>query len=412
MSARLRHWLSIGVVTVAAIPLLISQQSALAARPGAGTGTGTAHRSSGPLLAWGDDQDGELGDGSVMDEPAPVAVNPPAELTVTSARVGSFAIAVTTSGAVWTWGRGQQGELGNGATKTRRRPVKVKLPVGVRVRSVRAGFEFALAVTTTGRVLAWGDGIGGELGDGRGKSSDVPVWVDLPTGVKVTAVSAGGDSAVALTSTGQVLAWGDNLSGQLGDGSKANSARPVWVKLPKGVKVTAIGSGVDHTLAVTSTGGLLAWGDNSVGDLGDGTTKVRRVPVRVRLPAGVKVTSAFGGLLHSLALTTDGRVLAWGDNKAGQLGDGSFNDSKLPVWVRIPKADRIVALAAGRYHSLALTQAGKVLAWGFNGQGQLGDGTSLNRDVPVPIKVPGRVISIGAGCEAYASLAVVTKIVG
>ncbi len=277
---------------------------------------------------------------------------------------------------------------------------------------MRVGFEFAVALTTTGRVLAWGNGLNGDLGLGHLRSSNVPRYVDLPRGVRITSVSAGGDSAFALTSTGRVLAWGNDDVGQLGDGGgKAFSATPVWVKLPTGVKVTAIGAGVDHMLAVTSTGGLLAWGDNSLGDLGDGTTKVRRVPVKVHLPARVKVVAAFGGLLHSLALTASGRVLAWGDNKAGQLGDGNLKASHLPVWVHIPAHTPIVTLAAGRYHSLALTKSGKVLAWGYDSDGQLGDGGSGQRDLPFQIMVPGKVIAIGAGCEAYSSMAVVKKII-
>jgi alpha-tubulin suppressor-like RCC1 family protein len=229
--------------------------------------------------------------------------------------------------------------------------------------------------------------------------------------VKVTAVSAGGVSAYALTTTGRVLAWGDDNAGQLGDGGKTFSATPVWVKLPPSVKIIAIGAGVDHVFAITSTGGLLGWGDNALGDVGDGTTKVRRVPVSVHLPTKVKVVAAFGGLLHSLALTASGRVLAWGDNETGQLGDGNLKASHLPVWVHIPASTRIVALAAGRYHSLALTKSGKVLAWGDDQDGQLGDGSSGMRDVPVQIMVPGKVIAIGAGCEAYSSIAVVKKII-
>jgi alpha-tubulin suppressor-like RCC1 family protein len=366
---------------------------------------------SGPMLAWGDDQDGELGDGSTVDEYSPVAVNPPHDFRANSARVGSFTIAVTSGGRVWTWGRGLQGELGNGAFASRLRPVRVRLPKGVTVRSARAGFEFAVAVTTKGRVLTWGYGLSGDLGNGHRVNRDVPVGVKLPRGVRVTAVSAGGDSAIALTSTGRVLAWGDNDAGQLGNGRKASTDTPVWVRLPRHTKVTAVAAGVDHMLAVTSTGALLTWGDNSFGDLGIGATGVRRVAVRVHLPAGVKVVAASGGLLHSLALTTTGRVLAWGDNQAGQLGDGNVSASSLPVWVRLPKTARIVGLAAGRYHSLALTRAGKVLAWGMGQQGQLGNGSSSNQDVPHLVKVPGKVIAIGAGCEAYASLAVVSKII-
>jgi len=366
---------------------------------------------SGPLLAWGDNSSGELGDGTTTSENTPGAVNPPADLRVTSARVGTFGAGVGAGGQVYTWGRGDEGELGNGATKDKLRPVRVSLPRGVAVSAVRVGTDFAVAITTAGRVLAWGLGTSGQLGDGRKRSSDVPVWVRLPRGVKVKAVSAGADSAFALTTTGRVLAWGDNQAGELGDGRDASSDRPQWVAIPRRVRVTALGAGVDHVLAVTSAGGMLAWGSNSSGDLGDGRLGLRRTPARVLLPRGVTVVAAFAGRLHSLALTAGGRVLTWGNNDAGQLGDGTVTSRPVPGFALIPAHDRIVTLAAGRDFSLALTSTGKVLAWGDDGAGQLGDGGNTTRDMPFQITVPGKVIAIGAGCEAFSSMAVVVKII-
>jgi alpha-tubulin suppressor-like RCC1 family protein len=365
----------------------------------------------GPLIAWGEDSDGQLGDGSTMAEYGAIAVNAPSGLRANQARTGPFSVAVNSVGQVYTWGRGEQGELGNGAFKSRLRPVRVRLPKGVKVTSARAGFEFAVALTSTGKVLTWGDGGSGDLGNGHKVNRDVPVPVRLPRGVRITAVSACADCAIALTSTGRVLAWGDGEFGQLGDGKNVSTDTPVYVKLPRHTKVTAVAAGVGHLFAVTSTGSLLAWGDNGFGDLGIGATGVRRTPVRVKLPRGVKIVSASAGLIHSLALTTTGKVLAWGDNEAGQLGDGSATDSSVPVWVHLPKHAHIVAVAAGRYHSLALTRGGKILAWGLGDTGALGTGNSDNQELPIQIMVPGKVIAIGAGPEAYSSFAVVKKII-
>ena len=411
MQLRTVRWLTAGICAVAAASQLTALP-AYAARDVAGGAARPMTGSAGPLLAFGENQFGQLGDGSIMNRNTPVEVNPPAGLKVTSARVASFGVGVTATGQVRAWGRGQEGELGNGATSNHSRPVLVKLPKGVHVKTVRIGFDFAVAVTTTGRALAWGLGVSGQLGNGREKSSDVPVWVDLPRGVRVTAVSADAESAIALTTTGRVLAWGDNRIGELGNGRRnARADKPVFVRIPRATRVTAVGAGVAFDFAVTAAGGLLAWGGNSSFVLGNGKPGVRRLPTRVLLPPHVKVVAAFGGLLHGLALTADGRVLAWGDNEAGQLGDGTFTNRRLPVFVHIPKNVRIATLAAGRYFSLALTRSGKVLAWGDDGSGQLGDGGKVSRDVPFQISVPGRVIAIGAGCESSASMAVVTKIV-
>jgi alpha-tubulin suppressor-like RCC1 family protein len=131
----------------------------------------------------------------------------------------------------------------------------------------------------------------------------------------------------------------------------------------------------------------------------------------VHLPRGVKVRSASAGLLHSLALTTTGRVLAWGDNADGQLGIGTVTGHSVPVFVHLPKTVHIVSVAAGRYHSLALNRSGKVLAWGDGGDGQLGNGTQTNETLPVQIMVPGKVIAIGSACESDSSIAVLTKII-
>ena len=177
----------------------------------------------------------------------------------------------------------------------------------------------------------------------------------LPAGTKVTAIAAGGYHSLAVTSTGQVLAWGDNAYGQLGDGSTTHSDVPVSVKLPAGSKVTAIAAGCDHSLAVTSTGQVLAWGDNAYGQLGDGSTTHSDLPVTVKLP-GTQVTAVAAGNDHSLALTSTGQMLAWGDNDLGQLGDGNTTQSHVPVTVRLPTGTKAVKLGAGSVgdYSLAL----------------------------------------------------------
>ena len=303
--------------------------------------------------------------------------------------------------------------MGNGAFTSHLRPVKVRLPRGVKVRAARAGFQFAVALTTTGKVLTWGRGDLGQLGNGHRVKRNAPVFVRLPRGVRATAVSAFVDGAIALTSTGRVLAWGYNFSGQLGNGKKAGSDVPVYVKLPKGTKVTSIAAGSEQLYAITSAGGMLAWGSDSNGQLGNGHAGgVSRVPVRVHLPRGAKVVSASAGLLHALAQTTTGKVLAWGDNLQGQLGDGTRKQRNVPVWVHLPKIAHITSIAAGRYHSLSLTRGGKILGWGDDAFGQMGDGGFADKLRPTPIMVPAnRVIAIGAGPEAYDSMAIVDELV-
>jgi alpha-tubulin suppressor-like RCC1 family protein len=318
-------------------------------------------------------------------------------------------LAVTSAGAVYAWGWNIVGQLGNRSTNGSDVPVKVKLPGGTKVTAVAAGFAHSLALTSTGAVLGWGKNYNSDLANGSTTDSDVPVRPSLPAGTRVTAIAAGTDSSLALTSTGAVLAWGLNNDGQLGNGSTGNNVAPVNVSLPAGTKVTAIAAGSWHGLAVTSTGSVLAWGYNGDGELGDGTKTNSDVPVTVKLPSGTKVVAVAAGGFYSLALTSTGAVYAWGYNADGELGNGKKASSTVPVKVKLHgKVTAIAAggalagvgtAAAGPGHSLAVTSAGAVFAWGYNAHGELGNGKTTNSTVPVKVKLPGgkKVTAVAAG---------------
>jgi len=232
----------------------------------------------------------------------------------------------------------------------------VSLPAYTRIRAVGAGSFHSLAVTTGGHVLAWGSNNLGQLGNATTTGSAAPVFVHLPAGVHAVAVAGGDDYSLAVTSDGRVFAWGFNGEGQLGNGTTTTSIVPVQVHLPAGTRVTAIAAGGDDSLAVTSDGRALAWGINDTGQLGDGSTTDRSVPVLVHLPAGTRVTGIAGGDFHSVAVTTDGRVLAWGFNDEGQLGNGTATSSSVPVPVDLPAFTRAFAVAARGNFSLALAR--------------------------------------------------------
>jgi len=382
---------------------------AIAARPGIGTPT-AAVTAAGTAVAWGDNHTGQLGDGTVIDRTAPVGVMLPSGTKVTAvATGGKHSLALTSAGTVLAWGSNSHGQLGDGSMADSHVPVPVSLPHGTVITALAAGGGHSLAVTAAGQVLAWGDNEYGQLGNGSTRDSDVPVRVRLPRGARVVAVHASYNYSIALTAGGHVLTWGYNGSGQLGNGYHTASDVPTRVRLPKGTTVRAIATGGFDGLALTTAGHLLAWGDNRYGQLGVGTRGSSDVPLRVKLPAGTKVVAIAGGSQHTLALTSSGRVLAWGWNVYGQLGDGTTRDRHVPVRVRLPAGVSVTAVSAGGGFSVALTSTGRILAWGHNQFGQLGDGRTASSRLPVTVRLPAGLVglALAAGPTTRHSLAVV-----
>ncbi len=264
-----------------------------------------------------------------------------------------------------------------------------------KVTAITASQADTCALTSVGAAYCWGSNGSLQLGDGDGTAvdSDAPVAVSgLSSGV--TAITAGGATACALTSAGSVECWGWNDDGELGDGTTTDSDTPVAVSsLTSGV--TAISAGYGHTCAVTS-GAAVCWGDNKDGELGDGTDTQSDTPVAVSgLSSGVTAISASNG--HNCALTSAGGVKCWGYNSDGELGDGTTTDSDTPVAVT-GLSSGVTAITAGEDHTCAVTTAGAAECWGANEYGQLGDGTTTASDTPVAVSgLSSGVVAVTAG---------------
>jgi alpha-tubulin suppressor-like RCC1 family protein len=291
-------------------------------------------------------------------------------ITLTIVALGVLAVpaavveAASLPGTVWAWGDNQYGELGNGTNANSNIPVQVSLPSGVTITNITGGYFHSLALASNGVVWAWGQNVGGALGNGTNTDSNIPVQVSLPSGVTITKIAAGASHSLALTSNGVVWAWGSNGYGTLGNGTHADSNIPVQVSLPSGVIITNIAAGQTHSLALASNGVVWAWGDNGYGALGNGTYADSNIPVQVSLPGGVTITNIAGGWNHSLALASNGVVWAWGNNDKGALGNGTNTSSNIPVQVSLPNGVIITNIAGEGYHSLALASNGMVWAWG------------------------------------------------
>jgi len=352
--------------------------------------------------AWGNNASGELDDGTTVNRPLPVAmVGLQGAASIAVGDVHGLAIAA--GGGVVAWGHNRSGQLGNGSTADSHTPLAVASLGGV--TAVAAGNAFSLALRGDGAVFAWGNNQSGEAGNGTAPTDQhTPVQVSgLGPGSGVVGIAAGGSHAFALKRDGTVLGWGNNGSGELGDGTTTDRPTPVQVSgLGPGSGVVDIAAGETFSLALKADGTVLAWGNNQSGELGDGTAPTdQHTPVQVSgLGPGSGILEVVGGGAHSLALKADGTVLAWGNNKSGELGDGSAPaDQHTPVPVALPAGARALDIAAGLEHSLALLSNGTVLAWGDNALGQLGDGTTTRHSTPIAVS------SLGAGSGVVLVLA-------
>jgi alpha-tubulin suppressor-like RCC1 family protein len=414
-------------------------------------GAAPAQAAPNVAYAWGANNKGQLGDGSTEGpeecsgssvneahtacSTSPIAVSGLSGVTAIAAGGGlaaasGHALALLENGAVMAWGENSEGQLGNGESSG-----VSDVPVAVcalgetapcvkhleGVTAIAAAGHHSMALLASGVVVEWG-----ELSTGG--RSNVPVEVAGLSGV--TAITTGGEGSLAVVSGGKVMAWGN---GRLGNGTSTGSTAPVPVcaagtvgTCPSGPYlegVSAVAASHVHSLALLSNGAVVAWGKNDFGQLGNGTTTESLVPVAVSGLSGVTAvaagnTSADNGFSpFSVALLSGGTVRAWGGNNEGQLGDGTDTGpelcaetnpcSKTPVAVK--GLSGVTAIAAHGKHSLALLKGGAVMAWGSNEFGTLGIGTSAGPEPcgiltegscstkPVAVLTHGAMAGVGAG---------------
>ena len=211
----------------------------------------------------------------------------------------------------------------------------------------------------------------------------------VPVGFTFTAVSAGAEHTVALGLDGHAYAWGYNSSGQLGDGTTTSSSAPVQVQAPPGVTFTTVTAGGNHTVASGSDGHVYTWGENSLGQLGDGTHADASLPVQVAAPPGTRYTAVTAGGEHTVASLSDGSTHAWGANGDGQLGTGGSSATYPdPQPVAAPGGVTFTAVTAGASHTVATGSDGHTYAWGDNYNGQLGDNSVADASAPTQVQAP------------------------
>jgi len=329
-----------------------------------------ALRTNGTLWAWGDNRQGQVGDGTTTSRHSPVQIGTADNWAGVSAG-STHTVALRTDGTLWAWGNNGSGRLGDGTTTSRQSPVQIG--AGMDWAYVSAGSTHTVAVGTDGTLWAWGHNWQGQLGDGTTSHRHSPVQIG--TASDWVSVSAGWQHTVGVRANGTLWAWGTNGHGRLGDGTTTSRHSPV--RIGTASNWDSVSAGNYHTVAVRSDGTLWAWGRGAHGMLGDGATTDRHSPVRIGTASNWDSVSA--SRYHTVAVRTDGTLWAWGH---GMLGNGPLTTQQSPM--RIGTASNWDSASAGS-HTVGMQRDGTVWTWGFNGHGQLGDGTTTQRTAPVRI---------------------------
>jgi alpha-tubulin suppressor-like RCC1 family protein len=378
---------------------------------------------SGKAYCWGDNTDGEAGNGTTTTpQLSPVAVATSGVLsgvTLTQVITGvTFGCGLSSAGKAYCWGDNSYGELGNGSGAA-----SSDVPVAVSTSGVLSGVTLTeisterysvCALSNVGQVYCWGDDTNGQLGNGTsGTTSNVPVAVTTSgtpmAGVTLVQVSAGWLTSCALGSNAAVYCWGDNSYAELGDDNSASSDVPVAVYtggVLSGVPIASISAGWVGACALSTAGAAYCWGYNYAGELGDGNAtsigSTSDVPVAVTdsgVLSGVTLTQVSDGLAQVCALSTAGAAYCWGDNNAGQLGDNSTTDTTVPVAVTTSGALSGVTLtqvSAGVFYTCTLSGAGTSYCFGLGTDGELGNNSSSTNSPVAVVVTPQAPLSVTA----------------
>ncbi len=365
-------------------------------------GVGCVNGTSGSTVwAWGDNAQGQVGNGTETNQLCPEQVGTDTDWTQVSSG-GGATFAVKSDGTLWAWGSGY---LGNGSDTTSETPVQVGTDTDW--SQVSGGGGFTVAIKQDGTLWAWGYNALGGLGDGTTTSQASPEQIGSATDWQQ--VSAGLDHVVALQTNGTLWSWGYNGQGQVGNGTTTEQNSPVqigtatdWTDVTAGhFPGGSCPSGcLDFSLAVASNGTLWAWGDNSDGELGDGTTTNQLSPEQIG--TGTDWSQVSGGDLSTVALQNNGTLWAWGNNSDGELGDGTTTNESSPE--QIGTATDWTQVSAGQDFTMALQNNGTLWAWGNNSDGELGDGTTTNESSPEQIGTATDWTQVSAGFQGSSGI--------
>ena len=299
---------------------------------------------------------------------------------------------------LWAWGENYQGQLGDGMSITGYTPVQIMLSNKsiTKFQNISAkAYDYSIAIDINRNLWAWGNNNHGKLGDGTTTTRTTPVQITASNGsvTKFQNISSNFDHSIAIDIEGNLWGWGYNVYGQLGDGTTTDKTAPVQITASNGsvTKFQSVSVGSYHSLAIDINGNLWAWGSNSYGALGDGTGVMQTSPVQITASNGsvTKFQSVSVGNFYSLAIDIEGNLWAWGNNESGQLGNGTSINSSRPVQIIASNGTvtKFKGISAGSAHSLAMDINGNLWAWGSNSYAQIDENLDWKITSPLMIEL-------------------------
>ena len=374
----------------------------------------------GKVYKWGENDRGQLGNGTTDDSSVPICISDIKGSPLSGKNIvdiyGSFTmIARDSDGKLYSWGRNDFGQLGNGTTENSSMPVCIsdieESPLkGKNIVNVYVDFYTMIAKDSDGKLYSCGKNYSGQLGDGTTTNSSMPICIsDIESnplkGKKIVDVHNCDSTIIAKDSDGKLYLWGYNGYGQLGDGTTTNSSMPICISdiesnPLKGKKIVDVHNCDSTIIAKDSNEKLYSWGRNNYGELGNGTTKNSSMPICIsdmeNSPLnGEDIVDVY--YVHNyyydstiIAKDSSGKLYTWGRNYYGKLGNGTTYDSSMPICISKVegsplKEKNIVKIYTGDDTIIAKDSDGKLYSWGNNDYGQLGDGTTTNSNIPICI---------------------------
>jgi alpha-tubulin suppressor-like RCC1 family protein len=345
-----------------------------------------AIKNDGTLWIWGGNYYHQLGLGGDINYPSnktiPVQLGNAANWQSISGSE-KHTVSLKNDGTLWTWGNNIYGQLGDGTNVKKNIPVQIGNAIW---RKIATNSANTAAIKTDGTLWTWGDNNFGQLGDGTNINKNIPTQIGTATW---QSVALGLTHTIAIKTDGTLWGWGNNAFGQLAMGTNYGPNLPIQIGTDTWQSVVA---NYYHTIAIKSDGTIWACGNNFSGQLGDGTTVNKNVLTQIGTASNWQsITTGEGG--HSLAIKTDGTLWTWGENQAGQLGNGARVDLLIPT--QLGTATNWKSIAAGGTHTLALKTDDELWAWGNDSNGQMGNGNVIQSDLLIPTAIACPTSALG-----------------